>query len=317
MCSFRSVLTRGGRYEPIEGRWVLEDGPKHSPAVPMSPTPSQTTVLTTNPSASAYQLSSMNETAAKKLVRKHGLKLCAFTKQHIVRVYPAGMRIDSSNYNPVQFWTCGVQMAALNFQTCGTVVGVCTLLTCSVTDVAMTLNGAMFEQNGNCGYVLKPSILWNPMHPMYMKFNPFAKDHANVCAVHFDLQVRDIVRVCARAHRAGHLWTTCDAYGQLHGEHICRSRCVRLRVGLFSKRTHTNRTSQWRQSNLRGQFSFSCGVSRVCVRTISDCRRRQKQACRSALYAVESLAIGLSARTSTHITQRTHGSVDTVCPCTH
>jgi len=36
-----------------------------------------------------------------------------------MRTYPAGMRIDSSNFNPIPFWACGIQMAALNYQTDG------------------------------------------------------------------------------------------------------------------------------------------------------------------------------------------------------
>ena len=36
-----------------------------------------------------------------------------------MRVYPAGMRIDSSNFNPVVFWMFGIQMVALNYQTEG------------------------------------------------------------------------------------------------------------------------------------------------------------------------------------------------------
>jgi phosphatidylinositol phospholipase C epsilon len=36
-----------------------------------------------------------------------------------MRTYPAGMRIDSSNFNPVIFWAFGIQMVALNYQTEG------------------------------------------------------------------------------------------------------------------------------------------------------------------------------------------------------
>ena len=39
------------------------------------------------------------------------------TESHMVRVYPAGMRIDSSNFNPVTVWSCGIQMVAMNYQT--------------------------------------------------------------------------------------------------------------------------------------------------------------------------------------------------------
>ena len=54
------------------------------------------------------------------------------------------MRTDSSNYNPVPFWLCGVQIAALNFQT---------------GEKEMQINQAWFKQNGGCGYVLKPDFM--------------------------------------------------------------------------------------------------------------------------------------------------------------
>lgn len=77
-----------------------------------------------------------------------------FTRHRLMRVYPEGTRIYSSNYNPIQMWNCGIQMVALNYQT---------------KDKPMQLNHAKFLQNGQCGYVLMPS---------YMKsesYNPFVK----------------------------------------------------------------------------------------------------------------------------------------------
>jgi hypothetical protein len=41
------------------------------------------------------------------------------TEKQLMRSYPAGMRIDSSNFNPVLFWAFGLQMVALNYQTEG------------------------------------------------------------------------------------------------------------------------------------------------------------------------------------------------------
>jgi len=61
-----------------------------------------------------------------------------------VRVYPGAIRFDSSNFNPAPYWASGVQMVALNVQTLG---------------VAMHINRALFRQNGNCGFVLKPKRL--------------------------------------------------------------------------------------------------------------------------------------------------------------
>uniref|UniRef100_A0A0N5BH47 Phosphoinositide phospholipase C n=1 Tax=Strongyloides papillosus TaxID=174720 RepID=A0A0N5BH47_STREA len=137
----------------------LEDGSQMS-------TNGQT--LRPNSNATCYQVTSLNETVARKLCRKHPLKSTAYTKDHIVRTYPGGMRIDSSNFNPIQYWNHGLQMVALNFQT---------------PDNFMALNSAMFEQNGNCGYKLKPKALWDVTHPLYRKYNPLSKEHANQSAL--------------------------------------------------------------------------------------------------------------------------------------
>jgi hypothetical protein len=55
-------------------------------------------------------------------------------------------------------------MVALNYQT---------------IDSFQILNLAMFEQNYNCGYVLKPAVLWDKQHPEYGRFNPFEKKKEN------------------------------------------------------------------------------------------------------------------------------------------
>ena len=47
------------------------------------------------------------------------LTLHSHTERHLMRTYPAGMRIDSSNFNPVIFWSFGIQFVALNYQTEG------------------------------------------------------------------------------------------------------------------------------------------------------------------------------------------------------
>ena len=60
-----------------------------------------------------------------------------------MRVYPAGMRIDSSNFNPVSVWSCGIQMVAMNYQT--------------LTDANLHLHSAMYS--GTPGYVLKPQVV--------------------------------------------------------------------------------------------------------------------------------------------------------------
>lgn len=100
----------------------------------------------------SFQCSSLNESAAKKICRKQPLGVVAHAETQLIRTYPAGMRIDSSNFNPVIFWAFGVQMVALNYQT---------------DDAALHLNAAMFEQNGLCGYVRKPAVMWDKGHMMY------------------------------------------------------------------------------------------------------------------------------------------------------
>ncbi|XP_065340527.1 uncharacterized protein LOC135939859 isoform X4 [Cloeon dipterum] len=121
-----------------------------------------------------YQCSSLNENSAKKLCRKQPLALVAHTETQLMRTYPAGMRIDSSNFNPVIFWAFGIQMVALNYQT---------------EDAALHLNTAMFEQNGRCGYVRKPAVMWDRSHMMYRRFNPWDKEFDGLHSVHLVLTV--------------------------------------------------------------------------------------------------------------------------------
>eukprot|EP01137_Pigoraptor_chileana_P032543 Opistho-2@22079 len=67
--------------------------------------------------------------------------ISANTPQSMVRVFPDGLRFDSSNPNPLPFWAVGMQMVALNYQT---------------VDRPNELNEGKFLQNGRCGYILKP-----------------------------------------------------------------------------------------------------------------------------------------------------------------
>ncbi|XP_075223466.1 1-phosphatidylinositol 4,5-bisphosphate phosphodiesterase epsilon-1-like isoform X4 [Lycorma delicatula] len=128
-----------------------------------------------------YQCSSLNENSAKKLCRKQPLPLIAHTETQLVRTYPAGMRIDSSNFNPVIFWAFGIQMVALNYQT---------------EDAALHLNMAMFEQNGRCGFVPKPSVMRDRTHMMYRRFNPWDKEFDGLHSSHLILSVLSGQYVC-------------------------------------------------------------------------------------------------------------------------
>jgi phosphatidylinositol phospholipase C, delta len=90
---------------------------------------------------------SLDETKTGRLCRD-ALSKAQFedhNMRHMFRVYPRGMRLDSSNFDPNTFWRRGVQMVALNWQT---------------FDPCMQMNQAMFAAgNDRYGYVLKPEYL--------------------------------------------------------------------------------------------------------------------------------------------------------------
>ena len=57
--------------------------------------------------------------AQRACILLFNLTFLTHTETHLMRMYPAGTRIDSSNFSPVLYWACGIQMSALNFQTDG------------------------------------------------------------------------------------------------------------------------------------------------------------------------------------------------------
>ncbi|XP_072111456.1 1-phosphatidylinositol 4,5-bisphosphate phosphodiesterase eta-1 isoform X2 [Mobula birostris] len=104
---------------------------------------------------SAGKVLSLNETQAHELLHQKPEQFICFNQKHFTCVYPSAFRIDSSNCNPQEYWNVGCQMVALNYQTDGRM---------------MQLNRALFMQNGNCGYVLKPQSMCQGV------FNPFSED---------------------------------------------------------------------------------------------------------------------------------------------
>uniref|UniRef100_A0A5S6QM85 Phosphoinositide phospholipase C n=1 Tax=Trichuris muris TaxID=70415 RepID=A0A5S6QM85_TRIMR len=185
-------FSMSGETEPVQKR--PGSGIVKKQSISMQPTPSSpalefasTESVQAQPcrtpcfQVSCYQLPSMNETTAKKLIRKHPLELVAFTKDRILRTYPSAVRIDSSNFNPLMFWTFGIQMVALNYQT---------------QDIPMAINAAMFEQNGNCGYMLKPRVMWDETHPLYGTFNPWAHDLRKISGIRLILNIISGQFVC-------------------------------------------------------------------------------------------------------------------------
>ncbi|XP_030397429.1 1-phosphatidylinositol 4,5-bisphosphate phosphodiesterase delta-3 [Gopherus evgoodei] len=95
-------------------------------------------------SQQAGQMCSFSESKARKLLKESGNGLVRYNAQHLSRIYPLGLKMNSSNYNPQEMWNAGCQLVALNFQTPGW---------------EMDLNHGRFLVNGRCGYVLKPSFL--------------------------------------------------------------------------------------------------------------------------------------------------------------
>ncbi|XP_056145363.1 1-phosphatidylinositol 4,5-bisphosphate phosphodiesterase delta-4 [Lampris incognitus] len=93
-----------------------------------------------------YEMSSFSESKSRKLVKDAGTDFVRYNTRQLSRVYPSGLRTDSSNYNPQDLWNVGCQIVALNFQTAG---------------LEMDLNDGLFNQNGHCGYVLKPDFMRN------------------------------------------------------------------------------------------------------------------------------------------------------------
>ena len=55
-------------------------------------------------------MSSFGESKAFKLSDSSAHHFAEYNKLHISRTYPAGRRVDSSNYDPVDMWNCGCQI---------------------------------------------------------------------------------------------------------------------------------------------------------------------------------------------------------------
>lgn len=87
---------------------------------------------------------SLSENELRKAILTYGKDIVRFTERNLLRVYPKGIRFDSSNYNPLIGWMHGAQMVAFNMQGYGR---------------SLWLMCGMFKANGGCGYVKKPDFL--------------------------------------------------------------------------------------------------------------------------------------------------------------
>ncbi|KAL7386955.1 hypothetical protein ABVT39_016153 [Epinephelus coioides] len=93
---------------------------------------------------SFYEMSSFKESKAMELAEESANSYICHNVEKLSRIYPAGSRTDSSNYDPVPLWNAGCQIVALNFQT-----------TCKEMDI----NQGRFLVNGKSGYILKPAYM--------------------------------------------------------------------------------------------------------------------------------------------------------------
>ncbi|KAL7935490.1 PLC-like phosphodiesterase [Trichoderma chlorosporum] len=89
-----------------------------------------------------HHLINVSESGLSAHLPDHAVPIALHNAHHLMRVFPKGTRISSSNLRPVKFWGIGAQICALNWQTFST---------------SVQLNDALF--NGSAGYVLKPAAL--------------------------------------------------------------------------------------------------------------------------------------------------------------
>jgi len=93
-------------------------------------------------------ITSFSEDKALKLCKRHGTEFNRYHQENLTRIYPRPTNVASGNLRPMPFWAQGAQLVALNYQ---------------ITDRGSILNEGMFrEQNGGCGYVLKPPAVLQP-----------------------------------------------------------------------------------------------------------------------------------------------------------
>ncbi|GAB1520139.1 hypothetical protein RhiTH_003212 [Rhizoctonia solani] len=90
------------------------------------------------------QMFSLSEKTANKVLKENAMGLIKHCRTNLVRVYPNGTRVSSTNYEPARYWAAGVQLVAMNWQT---------------IDLGNMMNQSMFLRNGRAGYLLKPEAL--------------------------------------------------------------------------------------------------------------------------------------------------------------
>ncbi|KAJ0489518.1 putative phosphoinositide phospholipase C [Helianthus annuus] len=87
---------------------------------------------------------SLSEQALQRAANLYALDIVRFTQKYILRVFPKGTRVTSTNFRPLTAWMHGAQMVAFNMQGYGR---------------SLWMMHGMFRSNGACGYVRKPDFL--------------------------------------------------------------------------------------------------------------------------------------------------------------
>lgn len=95
--------------------------------------------LTQPEAAMPTHIFSLSENTVLEVHENEAERLFDHNRWYMMRTYPSGMRISSSNLDPPVFWRKGIQVVALNWQK---------------WDEGMMMNEGMFAGTG--GYVLKP-----------------------------------------------------------------------------------------------------------------------------------------------------------------
>ncbi|KAI6750981.1 hypothetical protein HG530_014431 [Fusarium avenaceum] len=89
-----------------------------------------------------HHLINVSESGLASHLPEYAANISRHNAHHLMRVFPKGTRISSTNLKPVPYWGIGAQICALNLQNFGT---------------SNQLNEALFS--GTDGYVLKPAAL--------------------------------------------------------------------------------------------------------------------------------------------------------------
>lgn len=129
---------------------------------------------------------SLSEKTANKVIKQGMMDLIKHNRTHMVRIYPKGLRVNSSNYLPHRYWAAGAQLVAINCQTFGLnfLCGCYGVGADRHLDLGYMINHAMFERNGRAGYVLKPLALRTPDKELLSRHTQHSLD-ITVCFRHY------------------------------------------------------------------------------------------------------------------------------------